>query len=206
MKHGLYNNYNYWQQNYWQWLYMSVVVLIALTLYKQYTTTDNTTSTHREARPEIWHRSTYRFHPVMNGSSENSVFRVNAPKFWIITPKLLIVHHLFQHSHVPKQIRNRTISKTAWNGLNILSYGVRRVKQTVSICGLLHHISWLVFFLWHKHTYLYTNTQQLLERKQVKHIHYLFSSQHDTLQHSHTVQCTNKGDTNTVHTSKVNEI
>ena len=38
---------------------VSVDVLIAQTLYKQYTTTDNTTSTHRETRPEIQHRSTY---------------------------------------------------------------------------------------------------------------------------------------------------
>ena len=41
-----------------------------------------------------------------NGSSENSVFRVNALTFSIITPKVFIICHLFQHSHVPKQIRN----------------------------------------------------------------------------------------------------
>ena len=46
-----------------------------------------------------------------NGNSENSVFRVNALTFWIITPKVFIIRHLFQHSHVPKQIRNRTIPK-----------------------------------------------------------------------------------------------
>ena len=48
---------------------------------------------------------------LRNGSSENSVFWVNALTFWIITPKVFIVHHWFQYSHVPKQIRNRTIQK-----------------------------------------------------------------------------------------------
>ena len=45
-----------------------------------------------------------------NWSSEKSIFRVIAPIFWI-TLKVFIVHHLFQHSHVPKQIRNRTMPK-----------------------------------------------------------------------------------------------
>ena len=43
---------------------------------------------HRETRPEIRHHSTYRF--TRNGSSENSVFRVNAPTFSIITPQVLM--------------------------------------------------------------------------------------------------------------------
>ena len=55
------------------------------------------------------------------GKSENSVFRVNALTFWIIIPKIFIIYHLFQHSHVPEQIRNWTIPKIVRNGLNILS-------------------------------------------------------------------------------------
>ena len=45
---------------------------------------------------------------------------MNALTFWITTPKVFIMSHSFQHSHIPKHIRNRTIPK---KGLNILSYG-----------------------------------------------------------------------------------
>ena len=61
---------------------------------------------HGETRPEIQHCSAYRFTPYWK-----TLYRVNAPTFWIITPKVFIIRHLFQHSHVPKQIRNRTIPK-----------------------------------------------------------------------------------------------
>lgn len=55
---------------------------------------------------------------------------MTAPTFLIITQEVFILHHLFQHSHVPKQIRNRTMSEIFWNGLilatmtNMVYYGL----------------------------------------------------------------------------------
>ena len=75
---------------------------------------------HRKTRPEYGNVALTDL--LRNESSKNSIFQVNAPTFSIMTPKVFIVHHWFQHSQVPKQIRNLTIPKIAWNGLNILSY------------------------------------------------------------------------------------
>ena len=46
---------------------------------------------HRETRPEI--RIIELTDLPHKGSSENPVFQVNALTFWIIPPKVFIVHH-----------------------------------------------------------------------------------------------------------------
>ena len=70
----------------------------------------NDATVHWGTSPEIQHRIALTNLPH-NGRSKNSIFRVNALTFWIITPKVFIVLHLIQHSHVPKQIRNWTIPR-----------------------------------------------------------------------------------------------
>ena len=126
----------------------------------------------------------------MNGCSENSVFWVNTPTFWPCHNFSSYTIYSSIYSHVPKQIRSRTIPKPDWNGLNILSYNEKYCLLgtftmewdgwniiMVSISGLLHNISWLVF-LWHKHIHKHTAGTCVLEKQVIKHIHYLFSSQH----------------------------
>ena len=54
---------------------------------------------------------------------------MNAPMFSIITQEVFIVRHWFKHSHIPKKIRNQTISRRVGNGLNSLSYDETKKSQ-----------------------------------------------------------------------------
>ena len=91
---------------------------------------------HRETRPEYGTVALTDL-PHIGSIEKFDILDHNSESF--------IVRHLFQHSHNPKQIRNAFLASTKiWLTRDPHSK-VRRVKHTVSIHGLLHHIYRLVF-------------------------------------------------------------